>query len=302
MPAFGGERRRFGRAARLRVRAAGAKAAARRRVDRARHVALQYHPLRRARRARAPESPRAAPACTGGAAARTARALAAYSTMRPRYMTATRAAMCLTTARSCAMNTYGEPEALLQVHQQVDHLRLDRYVERRHRLVADDQPRLDGERARDADPLPLAAGELVRIALGVLRRQADQAEQLGDAIAAPAGRETVQRQRLADGLRDRHARIERRVRVLEDDLQRAPLRAHRARRRARTAPAPSKRTLPAVGSIRRSSSRPVVDLPQPDSPTSASVSPAASSKSMPSTARTTRASRARRSPCAAGNA
>ena len=36
---------------------------------------------------------------------------------------------------------------------------------------------------------------------------------------------------------------------------------------------PSKRTEPAVGSIRRSTSRPVVDLPQPDSPTSASVSP-----------------------------
>ena len=37
---------------------------------------------------------------------------------------------------------------------------------------------------------------------------------------------------------------------------------------------PSKRTRPAVGSIRRSSSRPVVDLPQPDSPTRPSVSPA----------------------------
>ena len=36
---------------------------------------------------------------------------------------------------------------------------------------------------------------------------------------------------------------------------------------------PLKRTEPAVGSIRRSTRRPVVDLPQPDSPTSASVSP-----------------------------
>ena len=49
---------------------------------------------------------------------------------------------------------------------------------------------------------------------------------------------------------------------------------------------PSKRTAPAVGSIRRSTRRPVVDLPQPDSPTSASVSPRAISKLTSSTART----------------
>ena len=36
---------------------------------------------------------------------------------------------------------------------------------------------------------------------------------------------------------------------------------------------PSKRTVPPVGSSRRVSSRPVVDLPQPDSPTTPSVSP-----------------------------
>src|SRR5215831_7699429 len=51
---------------------------------------------------------------------------------------------------------------------------------------------------------------------------------------------------------------------------------------------PSKRTLPSVGSISRSASRPTVDLPQPDSPTSASVSPASTLKETPSTARTTR--------------
>ncbi len=35
----------------------------------------------------------------------------------------------------------GDAHFLLQVHQQVEHLRLDRDVERRHRLVGDDQPR-----------------------------------------------------------------------------------------------------------------------------------------------------------------
>src|SRR5206468_7834808 len=58
----------------------------------------------------------------------------------------------------------GEAELALQVLQQVDHLRLDRDIERRYRLVAHDEARLDRERPRDADALALAARELVRIA------------------------------------------------------------------------------------------------------------------------------------------
>ena len=55
-----------------------------------------------------------------------------------------------------------EVELVLQVVEQVDHLRLDRDVERRDRLVGDDQLRVQRERARDADALSLAARELVR--------------------------------------------------------------------------------------------------------------------------------------------
>ena len=62
----------------------------------------------------------------------------------------------------------GEPEPLLQVDHQVDDLRLDVDVERGDRLVGDDEIGLDRERARDRDALALAAGELVRIALGRL--------------------------------------------------------------------------------------------------------------------------------------
>ena len=43
-------------------------------------------------------------------------------------------------------------------------MRLNRDVERRHGLVAHDEARLDRERTRDPDALPLAAGELVRVA------------------------------------------------------------------------------------------------------------------------------------------
>ena len=47
---------------------------------------------------------------------------------------------------------------------------------------------------------------------------------------------------------------------------------------------PSKRTVPLVGSCSRTSSRPRVDLPQPDSPTMPSVSPRRTSSETPSTA------------------
>ena len=106
--------------------------------------------------------------------------------MRPRYITATRVAMCLTTARSWAMNTYDRLEPLLQVREQVDDLRLDRDVERGDRLVADDEPRLDRERAGDADPLPLAAGEFVRIALRVLRGSGRRGRAARDAARSGA--------------------------------------------------------------------------------------------------------------------
>src|SRR5579859_4253816 len=49
---------------------------------------------------------------------------------------------------------------------------------------------------------------------------------------------------------------------------------------------PSNTILPALGSSSRVISRPVVVLPQPDSPTRPSVSPARTARSIPSTART----------------
>ena len=74
----------------------------------------------------------------------------------------------------------GEAVLALQVDQQIDHLGLDRDVERRDRLVAHDQARPERQRARDADALPLAAGELMRIVLHLVGAQADLREQFGD--------------------------------------------------------------------------------------------------------------------------
>ena len=79
----------------LRDRAARAEAAAGRRVDRARHVALEHDPLRLATRGIGHRDRRQERhACTGGAAARRDRSDVASSTILPRYMTATRSEMC----------------------------------------------------------------------------------------------------------------------------------------------------------------------------------------------------------------
>src|ERR1700736_6024708 len=67
----------------------------------------------------------------------------------------------------------------LQINQQIDHLGLDRYVERRYRLVADDKARPERQRPRDADALALAAGELVRIVQHLIRPEPDLLEQFG---------------------------------------------------------------------------------------------------------------------------
>ena len=72
----------------------------------------------------------------------------------------------------------GQAEFALQVDQQIEHLRLDRLVERGDGLVEDDKPRRQRQRPRDVDALALAAGNLVRIAVGEsFGPQADLAEQ-----------------------------------------------------------------------------------------------------------------------------
>ena len=78
----------------------------------------------------------------------------------------------------------GQTQLLLEVLHEVDDLGLDRDVERRDRLVADDELRLDRQRARDADALPLPARELVRIARDRLAPKAAEIQELDDALRA----------------------------------------------------------------------------------------------------------------------
>ena len=112
----------------------------------------------------------------------------AISTMRPEVHHRDAVADVLDHRQVVRDEDVGQAELLLQVFEQVDHLRLDRHVERGHRLVADDELGAHRQRARDADALALAAGELVRVAPHVVGAQADGLEQLDDAILELAAR------------------------------------------------------------------------------------------------------------------
>src|SRR6185369_9086488 len=83
----------------------------------------------------------------------------------------------------------GQPELVLQVHQQVDDLRLDGDVERGDRLVEHEELRVRGQRARHADALPLPARKLVRVSLAVVGAEPHFFEQLRHAVRAVGGGE-----------------------------------------------------------------------------------------------------------------
>ena len=138
--------------------------------------------LRSIGRIRESARPTAAPWCTGAAGARRAGRASVSSTILPTYMTATRSRDVSHDAQVVGDEQVGQVELLLQVLEQVDDLGLNRHVERRDRLVAHDEARLDGERASDADALALAARELVRVAVGEVRIQPDDAQQLLDPL------------------------------------------------------------------------------------------------------------------------
>jgi hypothetical protein len=60
----------------------------------------------------------------------------------------------------------GQTEFVLEVEQKIEHLRLDRFVERRDRLVEDQEPWLERKAAGDVDALPLPARNFVRVTPG----------------------------------------------------------------------------------------------------------------------------------------
>ena len=111
------------RAARVEMAAAG-------RADRVGTSPLQHDALALAPSGSGTGTPTAAPRYMDAAARYRDRARVAISTTRPRYITATRAADVLHHRQIVRDEQIGEAELLLQVLEQIDHLRLDRDVER----------------------------------------------------------------------------------------------------------------------------------------------------------------------------
>jgi len=158
----------------------------------------------------------------------------------------------------------------------------------------DQEPGVAGERHRDHHALAHAPGQFVRILPDAPRRlgDPDEIEHLDRArerFLAPEA--AVQRKGLGDLAADRQNGIERGHRLLEN--HRDLVAAHLAHLRLGQAEqvAPLERDPPRHGTsggdaIRRRMESEVTLLPQPDSPTSASVSPGWTSKDTPSTART----------------
>ena len=121
-----------------------------------------------------------------------------------------------------------ERMGLLQVAQQIDHLRPNRDIERADRLIQHKEARSQRKRASNIDALPLPAGELMRIPRQRSLIQPDLAKQLTQPRRQAFRRRfAVDRKRLSQYLAHGHSRIQRRIRVLKDDLHPPPKRTHR---------------------------------------------------------------------------
>jgi len=120
-------------------------------------------------------------------------------------------------------------DLVADIPEQGKHLRLRRHVERRRRLVGDDQLRLERDGHGDDDALALAARQAVRIAAGDAPwvTVADPAQEFVDLRVRH--RLVVDPEHFADLLVHPHHRVERRQRLLEDEADLAA--AHRAHRR-----------------------------------------------------------------------
>ena len=173
-------------------------------------------------------------------------------------------------------NTTAAPVSAADARQLGLHPLARHLVERAERLVHQQQPRTLGERARDRDALLHAARELIGMPVGEVR-EPDQLRELGDARLALAPLPRRAARAAARCSRDRPPRQQ--AGLLEGDaVVLVPARAGGG--------LAEDLEVPEVGCRGRRSRRSSVDLPQPDGPMSETNSPAATVRSMPSSALT----------------
>ena len=181
----------------------------------------------------------------------------------------------------------GDPEVALQVHEQIEDLRLNAHVERADRLVGDDQFRLAGKRRGDADALALPARKMRRQAAGQRRVESDAGKEVEHAAVAVGRRADAEAvERLAHAAADRPARIEAAVGVLEHRLHAAAEVGERACRASAATSVPSKVMAPLSGSAGRGCSGRACACRCRYSPTSPSVRAALDASDTPSSAAT----------------
>jgi len=125
-------------------------------------------------------------------------------------------------------NDDGDAQTPREILHQLEDLRLDGHVERRGRLVGNEQLGIAGETNRDHDALPHAAGELVRIllepALGV--GDANEREKLDGARARlRLAHLEMHGERFHDLQPDGEHRVQRGHRLLKDHRDLAPANA-----------------------------------------------------------------------------
>jgi hypothetical protein len=114
-------------------------------------------------------------------------------------------------------------ELRLQIEKQIENLGLDRDVKRRNRFVGDDQSRMKRQRSGDANSLSLPTAKRVGKPIHILRAQTNQLQQLGNAgHPLVTASDAVHEQRFANDIENRHPRIQRRKRILEDELHVSP--------------------------------------------------------------------------------
>ena len=216
------QRRLFGRADVLRLPATGAEPAAARRVDRARHVALEHDPLALAFPLRVRMGYRRQQCLRVRMAGLVVQVVrrTPTSTSLPRYITATVSEMCCTTDRSCAMNRYARPR---RSWRSSSRLTTPAWIETSSAETGSSSTSTRGRaRARGRRRRADAAHRRTRAGTGSRdhgsARPGRAAPRLGLAIAG----HLVDDERLRDRGADRHPRVERRVRILEDDLHLPP--------------------------------------------------------------------------------
>ena len=209
----------------------------------------------------------------------------ASSTMRPRYMTTTRVHRYRMTGSECEIMIRVRPKTPPEIRKQVQDLSLHGGVQGRDRFVGDQQARLQRQRPCDGDTLLLPAAQLRRDAAGHGVVEPHLPEQLRHPRRTPCARSPDHGFRkvppgfpqpsCADPERRRDPGRRSGIRAAGCAVRPAPGSAGPDRRSEWT-----RRWVP----DRRRAQRASVVLPHPDSPTIPSVSPGATTRSMPASA------------------